>query len=116
MNNIYKNKYNIWTIEYPIIPDAIKVISESKNALKFEDKNSFLSCFDNQRYFSLSSSHCFYTMEDLNNCSKGTPEWRDGSTGISESNKGSILQFECGHEIVAVWDERNKLGYIIPKQ
>ena len=112
--NIYTNKHRIETIDEPIIGDALTVISKDSRAIKFENKAEFDSVLENQRYFSASFSHCYYSMEDLEASRRGDERFRDGYTGISEADRGCVMLFETGHELVAVWSERDKVGYIIP--
>jgi len=113
--NIYISKYGHKTIDKPIIPDAVNVISKNPNAVKFTNKSEFDNFLDKQKYFSASYSHCFYSIDDLEASHRGEPEWRDGSRQISETDKGCVLLFETGHEPVAVWDEKNNVGYVVPK-
>lgn len=98
-NNIYKNQHSIETINMPIIPDAINVLSKNNNAIKFTDIDEFKSFLNEQRYFSASYSHAYDSMGDYKN---------------NNPNESSILLFETGHEIVATWDSTNNIGYIIP--
>lgn len=106
-SNIFWNKYNSKTIHTPLIPDAILVISENPNAIKFTDKKEFTEFSDKQIYFSASSSHCFYNEEEYKeSVMRGNKK--------SEEAENSELLFETGHEIVQVWDDKNKVGYIIP--
>ena len=88
------------TIQHPIIPDAIKVISNNKEAIEFHNKSDFEDTLKKQHYFSASYSHCYDSLEDFEN---------------SKPNDDSVLLFETGHKIVAVWDDKNQIGYIIPK-
>jgi len=115
-NNIYTNKYFTTTIDKPIIPDAIKVISSDKDSIKFTDKNKFNSFLEKQKYFSASYSHCYYSMDDYTASCDGDKRFRDGCIGISEADRGCIMLFETGRKLVAVWDEKNKIGYIIPSK
>lgn len=107
-NNIYTNKYHITTIEKPIIPDAIEVISNNPNATEFHDKGSYDSFASQQHYFSASHSHCFYTEEEYNEFS------RNGSQYVDPNSKESDILFETGHEVVQVWDNKNNIGFVIP--
>lgn len=114
--NIIHSKYGHETINYPIIPDAINVISKNPKAIKFNNRDEFKKTLKNQEYFSASHSHCYYSVDDMEASQRNEPDWMDGNTNISEANKGSILLFETGKEIVAVWDERNNVGYIVPSK
>lgn len=105
--NIYINKYNIVTVNDPIIPDVIKILSKNKNAIKFSNKASFDSFARKQKYFSASHSHCFYTKKEMDDFHK------NGSVNTIDGEKSDIL-FDTGHRPVQVWDEKNKIGYIIP--
>jgi len=98
--NIYFNKYNIKTIDLPIIGDAISILSKNNNAIKFTNKNEFVKFLNQQQYFSASYSHTFDSIE---NYEKGIP------------NDNSILLFETGHEIVGAWDDLNSIGYVLPE-
>lgn len=98
-NNIYQNKNNYLTLDKPIISDAIKILSENPDAIKFENKQEFEQTLSNQRYFSASYSHAFQTIEDYSS---------------RNSDEQSILLFETGHKLVAVWDNVNSIGFILP--
>lgn len=113
--NIYWSKYGYETIDEPIISDAIKILSKNPNAIKFNNKQEFNDFKNKQKYFSPSYSHCYYSHDDLEASRRGEPEWRDGNTRISEANKGCVLLFETGRELVAVWDDMNKIGFVLPK-
>jgi len=99
--NIYRSKYGHMTIDKPIISDAITLLSQNSNAVEFSDKSEFDVFLNKQPYFSASYSHCYYTEEDM------------------EANKPAdncVLLFETGREVVAVWDDINKIGFVLPKQ
>ncbi len=107
--NILSNKYNITTINEPIIPDAIEVISQNPNAIVFNNKQAFDEFAKQQRYFSASYSHAFYSPEEMQ-------EWsRNGNQHTDPDSENSLLLFETGRELVQVWDNKNSIGYIIPK-
>lgn len=112
--NIYTNKYGIETIDEPIIGDALMVISKDKRAVKFKKKSDFDSFLKNQRYFSASYSHCYYSLEDYKAAQIGDERFKSGNVGISEADRGCVMLYETGHELVAVWSEKDKVGYIIP--
>jgi len=107
-NNIYRNKYNIETVSDPIIPDVVKILSNNPKAIKVNNKAQFEDLANEQVYFSPSRSHCFYSEEEMNN-------WRSDNTKISPEAEESVLVFETGREPVQIWDEKNKIGFIIPK-
>lgn len=107
-SNIYNNKYGIQTIEKPIIPDAVTILSKNPNAVKFTDKNSFDRFASQQKYFSASHSHCFYTPKEYDDFS------RTGSQYNDPDSQQSKMVFETGHELVQVWDNKNNVGYVIP--
>ena len=107
-DNIYRNKYLITTIDKPLIPDAVKILSNNKNALAFHDKSSFDSFANQQKYFSASQSHCFYTEDEYNEFSQ------NGSQYVDPDSKASTIVFETGHEPVQVWDNKNNIGFIVP--
>ena len=115
-SNIYISKYGAKTIRNPIIPDAIEVLSKDPRAVKFTHRGNFEAFLDKQKYFSASESHCFYSMEDEEAFHHGEDQWRQDNSGISEADKGSEMKFETGHELVSVWDGRNSVGYILPKE
>ena len=106
--NIYLNKYMIKTINEPIIPDAIEVISKNPNAIKFTNKSEYNSFAKNQQYFSASHSHSFYNKEENDSFSQNGSKYDD-----QDAEQSDIL-FETGHEIVQVWDNKNNIGFIIP--
>jgi len=114
-SNIYFNKYHIKTIDNPIIPDAIEIMSNNPDVIKFTHKGNFDEFLNKQRYFSASQSHCFYNIEDYESFHRGEDQWRRDNTGISEADKGCLMLFETGHELAAIWDSRNSVGYILPK-
>lgn len=111
---IHVNSYGIKTINKPIVGDALEVMSQNKKALKFTNKEEFNSFLDKQQYFSASQSHCYYSVEDLEASYKGEERFRDGSRGISEADRGCVMIFETGHELVAVWSQKDGVGYIVP--
>lgn len=102
-------------MERYIIPNAIAEISKNPKAIKFTNKKEFEQTLDKQRYFSLSAAHCYYSEADYNLSKQGDAKFRDGYAGISEANRGCMLKFDCG-ELVAVWNEQESLGYIVPSK
>jgi len=112
--SVYINKYGIETINKPIISDALMVISKDENAVKFTNKEEFNSFLEKQKYFSASYSHCYYSEEDYQAAQRGDEKFRNGSTGISEADRGCVILFETGRELIAVWSEKDKIGFIIP--
>lgn len=90
--------------EDPIIPDAISVISSHPEAIEFTDKDTFDSFLEKQKYFSASYSHCFYSVEEME-------EFRRTFTPV---NSDCVILRETGRLLVAVWDAVNGIGYIIP--
>lgn len=107
-NNIRENKYGIITINKPIIPDAVTVLSKNNQVIVVNSKSEFKQISDAQTYFSASYSHCFYSLDEYN-------AWTQKHV-IEARAEGSIMLFETGHEIVQVWDDKNQIGYIIPKK
>jgi len=106
-------------LDEPIIPQAIRIMEADPRAVQFNDKISFQNFLKQQQYFSASYSHCYYSEEDLQMAREGHPKFRDGhdgTKGISEADKGCIMLFETGHELVAVWDEKNQTGYVVPSK
>ena len=106
--NIHFNKHNILTVENPIIPDVLKILSKKDNAVKFTDKNEFDKFAREQKYFSASHTHSFYSEKEMEN-------WKKNNIKDPDSEKSDIV-FETGHEPVQVWDNKNKIGYIIPSK
>ena len=106
-NNIYLNKHGIETVREPIIPDVVKILSKNPEAIQVNNKKEFKTLLDKQRYFSSSYSHCFYSIEEYN-------IWSKTHTKSPEA-ESSIMLFETGREPVGIWDEKNQIGYIIPK-
>ena len=94
----------------PIIPDAVEYLSQNNDCEKFTDKKTYKDFLDKQHYFSASHSHCFYTEEQLKYFSKNGSKYED------KDAESSDMLFEVGHELVAVWDEKNSIGYILPKE
>ena len=111
---IVRSQYGALTINAPIISDAIEVLKQNENALFFNNKSKFDSFLKDQKYFSASYSHCYYSLEDQEASFKGDNRFRNGSSGISEADRGCVLLFEVGHELAAVWSEKDKCGYIVP--
>ena len=99
-DNIYTTKYHKETVDKPIISDAIKIISKNKKAVKFDDVNKLKEFKDKQRYFSASESKVYQSIDDYKN---------------NKADKKSYLLFETGREIVVAWDDKQKIGYVIPK-
>jgi len=93
---------NAIKLSEPIIPDAIKLISKSQDATKFTNRSKFDKFLDNQKYFSASESHCFYNKKDLEDFHKGK----------KDSEKKCYILKDTG-DLVAVWDDKNNVGYII---
>lgn len=108
--NIFKGKYGYLTIDEPIIPDAIQVISQNPNAIKFTDKQSYDEFANQQRYFSASHSHAFYSPEEMEEWRKSGNRYKD-----PDSEQSDIL-FNTGHEPVQVWDNKNQIGYVVPSE
>ena len=102
-------------MKHLIIPNAMADIAKNSNAIKFTDKKEFETFLDKQRYFSLSATHCFYSEADHQLSRNGDKRFRDGYTGISEADRGCVLNFDCG-TLVAVWNENESLGYIVPSK
>jgi len=107
--NIIKNSFGRLTVENPIIPDAIKAISQNPKAVKFTNKQLFNEFANQQQYFSASASHCFYNMAEK-------MEWsKNGGKYVDPDSEKSIIVFDTGRDLVKVWDNKNSIGYIIPK-
>jgi hypothetical protein len=102
-------------MKHLIIGNAIADLAKHPNTIKFTNKQEFKTFLDKQRYFSLSAAHCFYSEADYNLSKQGDARFRDGYTGISEADRGCVLNFDCG-TLVAVWNENESLGYIVPSK
>ena len=113
--NIQTGDYG-YTINKPIIGDAIHALEQTPDVVKFTDKNQFEQFLNQQKYFSASYSHCYYSPEDLELSYKGDAKFRNGSSGVSEADRGCVLLFNTGHNLVAAWDESQKVGYILPQE
>jgi hypothetical protein len=90
-NNIYRNKYDLITIDKPIIEDAIKALGSFNNVKKFTDEKRWKKFLDSQKYFQISLSRAYHG---------------------NKKSENSIIAFETGHELVAVWDDENQIGYV----
>lgn len=93
-------------LDKPIIPDAIDLLKKCKSAKEFKNKKDFEKFLNSQKYFSASYSHCYYSLKDL----------KDSYSGKKTSAEDCILLFETGHLLVAVWDDKNSIGYILPSE
>jgi len=102
--------YGHTTIKAPIISDGILLLSENPDSVKFNNKVDFENFLSQQKYFSASYSHCFYTPEEYQNWSKNGSKYEDFDS------EQSVMLFETGRELVAVWDNKNSIGYIIPSK
>jgi len=97
--NIGPGKYGFDVLYDPIVPDGVTLMKSNKNSKKFEDRESFIRFLKEQKYFSASYSRCFQDITDLRE---------------DREDKESIMLFETGHELVAIWDDKQKVGYILP--
>ena len=50
----------------PIIPDAVRLLSQQPNVVELNNKEEYLNHIKNQKYFSASHSHTFYSPEEMN--------------------------------------------------
>lgn len=107
--NVHFNDSRNLTIKKPIIPDALKVLSKNKDAIKVNSKSEFDTIAGKQGYFSASYSYCFYTPEEYE-------AWTNKHAAPSEDAVKSVMLFNTGRELVQIWDERNQIGYIVPGQ
>lgn len=96
------------TINEPIIPDALMVISNNSTAIRFNNYNEYKEFADAQKYFSASHSHCFYSQENMEYFHKNGSKYADPDEEMSD------ILFNTGREIVQVWDNKNQIGYIVP--
>lgn len=111
-----KSKYEVggsigerkWMSE-PIIPNGIDYLSKNSNCEIFTDKKSYEDFLNTQHYFSAGHSHCFYDEKQHEYFSANGSKYNDPDAEKSD------MMFEVGHELVAVWDEKNSIGYVLPK-
>jgi hypothetical protein len=97
-----------WIQNRPIL--KIAPFAQLTSGKLFNNKIEFKNFLDTQRYFSASYSHCFYSPEE-------EAQWsRNGSKYTDDDSAQSIMLFETGRELVAVWDNKNSIGYIVPSQ
>jgi hypothetical protein len=108
-SNIIKNKDGEFTLNEPIIGDAVKILSNKPNIIKVNSFNEYENTIKNQNYFSPSHSHAFYSNEEYVNWQNSGNKYTN-----SDSEKSDIL-FETGRELVAVWDNMNSIGYVLVK-
>lgn len=104
--NIYVNKHLEETVKEPIITDVVKILSKKPNAIKVNSKAEFDAVANEQRYFSASYSHCFYSLEEKENWYKTHQK--------SPESENSVMLFDTGNVPVQIWDDKNQIGYIIP--
>ena len=96
------------SIVEPIIPDALMVISNNPNAIRFNNYEEYKEYSGKQKYFSASHSHCFYSQENKEYFHNNGSQHADPDEGLSD------ILFNTGHEIVQVWDNKNQIGYVVP--
>jgi len=108
--NILSNKHGVTTVNKPIIPDVVEILSQNPKAVKFTDKQSYDEFANQQQYFSASHSHAFYSPEEQLQWSMSGGKYSD-----PDSEQSDIL-FETGREPVQVWDNKNSIGYVIPSE
>lgn len=96
------------TVIEPIIPDAIMVISNNPNAIRFNNYEEYKEYAGEQKYFSSSHSHCFYSKENQEYFQKNGSQHADPDEALSD------MVFNTGRELVQVWDNKNQIGYIVP--
>jgi hypothetical protein len=106
--NINKRLGEQPTISEPIIPDALMIISNNPNAIRFNNKEEYDEFASVQKYFSASHSHCFYSMENKEYFHKNGSHYADSDEGLSD------VLFNTGRDIVQVWDNKNQIGYVVP--
>jgi hypothetical protein len=97
----------------PIIPDALKLIKNAHNVVKYTSKSKFDKDLKNRNTFSGSYSHAYYSKEDMKAAHSGDPKWKKGTTGISETDRGAVIMKDSG-DLAAVWSPKDKVGYIVP--
>ncbi len=81
-------------LDYPIIEDAITILKNETGILEYNDKKYFEDRLKTEKYFNASYSQCHHRNELY----------------FAEN---SILLRNSGN-VVAVWDDKQKLGYIYP--
>ena len=93
------NKYiDVPKLGDPIAVDAIDILSKIKPAVKVTKRKDFDKLKKSQKYFSASMSRVFNTADDFKN---------------RIENDDSVITKDVG-VLVAVWDDANSIGYIIP--
>lgn len=107
---IHRSKYGHMTISEPIIPDAIQVISDNPEAIQFLNKQEYDNFANQQKYFSASHSHAFYSPEEMEQWRKSGNQYKDKDSELSD------ILFDAGHEVVQVWDNKNRRGYVVPSK
>ena len=93
-----KIRIHIDKINDPIIPDAIDILSNNKRSTKVTNKSKFDKILKQETYFSSSYSTTFQSPEDYKN---------------RIVDEDSVILKDLG-DLVAVWDDKNSVGYIIP--
>lgn len=99
------NEESNYGYKYPLIPDAVNALKKAPS-VKYTNKAKFVADLDARHSFSGSYSHCSYTKEEHDKWSK------NGNVYIDKDSENSILYKDCG-DLVAVWDEKHKIGYIL---
>ena len=93
-----KSRIHIPKLDKPIVGDAIKILSNIKSAEKYTNVNNFKSKLNSYKYFSGSLSHAYDSQAKYKG---GVP------------NLNSVIMKDTG-DLIAVWDDVNSIGYIIP--
>ena len=89
----------------PIIPNAVDKLKDIHNVITINDKNEFDNLVSQQKYFSASHSHCFYSKDEYET-------WSKTHVSSDDAVNSDIIK-NCG-DLVAVWDNKNKIGYVLP--
>lgn len=104
----WKSFDNASRLNMPLIPDAVELIKRY-DPLVVHDIEEFEKMVDEQRYFNASASHCFYSEQEYKEWSKNGCKYQN-----RDSERSVILK--DSRDLVAVWDNKNGTGYIVPKK
>jgi len=86
-------------LQDPIVPDGIKILKKNEDAIKFTNRAKFMTAWGKEKFFSASESWSYQSAEDQK---------------AGKKDEQSVIWHETGRQLVAVWDDKQKLGYIVP--
>lgn len=95
-------------LKAPLVPDAVEFLKDMEGVITVRTKDEYEKVTGEQKYFSASHSHCFYTQAEYEKWSKKGSKYDD-----KNSEESDILK-NVG-DLVAVWDNKNKVGYVLPQ-